>query len=108
MYKFVFFVPVQDAKSVKEAIFEAGAGQMDGYDCCCFEVKGVGQFRPGKSSQPHIGEHNKLEFVDELKIETVCEKNKVRQVLSAFRKAHPYEVPAFDIFETVDPENIGD
>lgn len=106
MYKFVFFVPVEDASKVKEAIFSAGAGQMDGYDCCCFEVKGRGQFRPGEESSPHIGQRNQLEFVEELKVETVCEKSKVKQVLSAFKKAHPYEVPAFDIFETVDPASL--
>lgn len=106
MYKFVFFVPVESATKVKKAIFKAGAGEMDGYSCCCFEVKGQGQFLPGADSSPHRGERLRLEFVEELKVETVCEKSKMKQVLAAFRKAHPYEVPAFDIFETVDPKSF--
>jgi hypothetical protein len=106
MYKFVFFVPIEDAQKVKNAVFEAGAGKMDGYDCCCFEYIGRGQFRPGKESNPHIGKQNQLEFVEELKVETVCKKDKMREVLSAFRDAHPYEVPAFDIFETIDPQTF--
>ena len=106
MYKFVFYVPTKDAEKVKSAVFKAGAGEMDGYDCCCFEYEGRGQFRPGKEAHPHIGKQNRLEFVEELKVETVCKKDKMKKILSAFKDAHPYEVPAFDIFETVQAEKL--
>lgn len=106
MYKFVFFVPLEEAQKVKDAIFKAGAGRMGGYDYCCFETEGRGQFRPGEGSGPYIGQQGQLEFVEEVKIETVCEDDKMKDVLSAFRKAHPYEVPAFDIFETVEAKKF--
>lgn len=106
MYKFIFFVPLEYSESVKAAVFKAGAGRMQGYDCCCFEYQGRGQFRPSGQSRPFLGEANKLEYVDELKVETVCSKENMRSVLSAFRDAHPYEVPAYDIFELVDLEEV--
>ena len=61
MYKLVFFVPDTHKELVKEAIFNAGAGHFDGYDCCSWETQGMGQFRPLDNSQPFIGENGKLE-----------------------------------------------
>ena len=50
----------------------------------------------------HIGIRNKLEFVEEEKLEVICDIDKVKTVVSALRKAHPYEEPAIDIVPLID------
>ena len=60
MYKITFYVPVKDAERVKMAMFEAGAGKIGNYDCCSFETRGTGQFRPLPGASPHVGSINKI------------------------------------------------
>lgn len=74
-YKLIFFAPPQNLPAIKEAIFAAGAGRYPGaggYTECCFTSSGVGQFRPGSTANPHIGEVGKLEEVEEVRCETLC------------------------------------
>ncbi|WP_412473594.1 NGG1p interacting factor NIF3 [Halobacteriovorax sp. YZS-1-1] len=101
MKKLVFFVPVDDAQEVKEVIFNAGAGTIGNYDKCSFETEGIGQFRPNNQANPHIGESGIIEKVRELKVETICPDDKVKEVIKALRTAHPYEEPAIDLYELV-------
>ena len=46
MYKLAFYVPQENLEAVKQALFATGAGRIGDYDSCCWQVKGVGQFRP--------------------------------------------------------------
>ena len=98
MYKLAFFVPVEDAEAVKEAVFATGAGRIGDYEACCFQTRGTGQFRPLEGADPHIGRVGDLERVEELKVELVCEDALIRQAVAALRLAHPYEKPAFDLW----------
>lgn len=97
-----FYVPVKDAEKVKNAMFQAGAGRIGNYDYCSFESRGTGQFRPLPGSHPAIGLENKVETVEELKIEMVCEDEFVREVIGALKKSHPYETPAYYAIKTLD------
>ncbi|MGM0783343.1 MAG: NGG1p interacting factor NIF3 [Pseudomonadota bacterium] len=99
MYKLAFFVPTDDAETVKEAVFATGAGRIGDYEACCFQTPGTGQFRPLDGANPHIGQVGDLERVEELKVELVCEDDLIRQAMAALREAHPYEEPAFDVWK---------
>lgn len=107
MCKLCFFVPEDHLESVKNAIFEAGAGQLGEYDRCAWQVLGQGQFRPLQGANPHIGEQGRLETVAEYRVETLCAEEHVRAVIAALRLAHPYEEPAFDLITLVDPAVFG-
>ncbi len=102
MYKLAFFVPVEDAEAVKEAVFACGAGRIGDYEACCFQTPGTGQFRPLTGADPHIGEVGSLEQVEELKVELVCEDSIIRAAVSALKLAHPYEEPAYDAWRLED------
>jgi hypothetical protein len=95
MYKLVFFVPDSHKELVKEAIFNAGAGQFEGYEFCSWETLGTGQFRPLSGSQPFIGESGKIELVNEYRVEAICTNDTIKAVVSALKLAHPYEEPAY-------------
>ena len=106
MYKLVFFVPESHKEPVKQAIFSAGAGKYQGYDSCSWETLGTGQFRPLSGSQPFIGEQDKVETVAEYRIETLCADNRVKAVLKALIKAHPYETPAYEVWSVKTLDNF--
>jgi hypothetical protein len=97
-----FYVPVKEAEKVKNAMFQAGAGKIGNYDYCSFEMRGTGQFRPLPGNNPTIGSECKVETVDELKIDMVCEDACAKEVIAALKKSHPYETPAYYAIKTLD------
>ena len=66
MYKITFYVPVTHVEIVKSAMFTAGAGQIGDYECCAWQVLGVGQFRPLAGATPFIGTIDTLEHIAEI------------------------------------------
>ncbi len=99
MYKLNVYIPLKYKEVVKSAMFEKGAGSVGNYDHCCFEVLGTGQFRPLKGSQPHLGNENILEKVEEVRVELVVPSSKIHEVVKAMKEAHPYETVAYDVFK---------
>src|SRR3989344_3212113 len=95
--KIVVFVPETHADAVREAMGKAGAGKIGNYSFCSFSAKGIGRFKPGKGAHPTIGKVDKIERVAEERIETICERGKLAEVVSAIKKVHPYEEAALDI-----------
>lgn len=102
MYKIVFYVPMTHVEEVKQAVFDAGAGRIGNYEWCCWQVVGQGQFRPLAGSNPTLGEVDRLMYVDEARVETVCDDEVVKAIITALRQAHPYEEPAFDVWRLAD------
>lgn len=101
-------IPIENVEEVRNEICEAGAGIIGNYSYCTTSVKSVGTFIPNNKANPHIGTRNKLEFVDEEKLEVICDIDKVKKVVSALRKAHPYEEPAIDIVPLIDEAVFSD
>jgi len=99
MYKICVYVPENSVEKVKQALFKAGAGRIGNYDSCCWQTTGIGQFRPLENSNPAIGSLNEIEQVKEVKIELVCEDNLVKSVIQAMKHSHPYEEPAYDVWQ---------
>lgn len=96
--KLFVFVPEKDADNVRNALGDAGAGAIGNYSHCSFSSQGVGSFRPGDGSNPHIGKQGKQEFVDEVKIECIFPESIEKQVIHAMLRAHPYEEVAYDLY----------
>ncbi len=102
MYKICVYVPEKSVEKVKLALFDAGAGKIGHYDCCCWQTEGIGQFRPLQNSKPAMGSLNEIEHVKEVKIELVCEDDLMKTVIQAMKQSHPYEEPAFDVWKLED------
>lgn len=96
--KIVVFVPISHADIVREAMGESGAGEIGNYTFCSFSTKGIGRFKPGEGANPTIGRVGILESVDEERIEAVCSRDRVKDVIDAIKKVHPYEEAALDIY----------
>ena len=99
MYKLAFFTPLDATEAIKEAVFASGAGRIGDYEACCFQTRGTGQFRPLSGADPHIGQVGELEYVEEIKVELVCNDALIRDALAALKAAHPYEEPAYEVWK---------
>lgn len=96
--KLVIFVPETHTDIVREAMGKAGAGKIGNYTHCTFSSKGIGRFKPEVGANPHIGEVGKYEEVIEERIETVCEREKLQEVIKAIKEVHPYDEIAMDVY----------
>jgi len=101
-YQITVYIPKAECEAVKEAMFQAGAGQIDTYEACSWQVLGEGQFRPLKGSNPFIGTQDELEKVLEYKVEMLCFADRLEAVIKAMKETHPYEVPAYGVVKLVD------
>ena len=104
-FKLIVFVPAKSAAKVSNAIFAAGAGAIGNYSNCGFSAEGLGTFLPLQGSKPAVGKKGKLEKVSEIRFETIVPAEKLDACVAAMKKAHPYEMPAFDIIKLYAGQN---
>lgn len=97
--KFTVNTPLSHCDQVRKAIGDAGAGKINGYSHCSFSVRGQGRSIPSDKSRPYIGTTNKMEVIDEEKIESFCEPKKFDEVVEAIKDSHPYQEPAISFWE---------
>jgi dinuclear metal center YbgI/SA1388 family protein len=98
-YKLIVFVPVKSLEKVSNAVFKAGAGAIGNYRNCGFGAIGEGSFLPLEGSHPAIGKKGRLEKATEIRFETIVPAEKIDAVVTAMKKAHPYEMPAYDVIK---------
>jgi len=103
LVKIVVYVPESHADAVRNAMGAAGAGRIGRYSYCSFSSKGIGRFLPGEGAQPAIGTVGSLTQVPEERIEVVCARSLLEQVIAAIKSVHPYEEVALDIYPLIDP-----
>ena len=106
MYRINVYVPTSHVEVVKQALFNAGAGQIGLYDQCCWQTLGQGQFRPLQGSDAFIGEKDQLESISEVKLEMVCAKRQIKLAVAAMLQAHPYEEVAYDVYQSLDLSSL--
>jgi dinuclear metal center YbgI/SA1388 family protein len=98
-YKIIVTAPKDNERDILDAVFEAGAGQIGNYSNCANKQNVVGQFIPNEKANPTIGQENKEELVDEIKIEFKSDSFCLGKVLSAMKQAHSYEEPSYDLIK---------
>lgn len=98
-YKLYVYVPETDVDQVDQALTEVGIGQLGDYKQCSFRAKGTGTFTPMENANPYLGEQNKREYVDEVKLEYLMHQSLRAKAIQAIIKSHPYEEPAYDLIE---------
>ena len=99
LLKLAVYVPTSAADAVRNALFAAGCGNIGNYDSCSYNVDGFGTFKAGDGCNPFCGEVGELHREQEVRIETVLPAYLKNKVIAALIKAHPYEEPAFDIYQ---------
>lgn len=97
--KVVTFVPLKYVDKLTFDMSSAGAGRIGNYTVCSFRMKGVGTFLPGSSAKPFSGKKGKLAFEEEVRLEMECGNESLESVIDALLKSHPYEEPAYEIYD---------
>jgi dinuclear metal center YbgI/SA1388 family protein len=106
--KLVTYTIPENAEKVRNALFDAGAGNIGNYEDCSFNSKGIGTYMGNENSNPQLGE--RFEFVEttEIKIEVTFEKHLESNILKALFSHHAYEEVAYEIYELQNThQNIG-
>lgn len=96
--KLVTFCPTAQSASLRNALFNAGAGHIGNYDSCSFNIEGKGTFRALEGTNPYVGKPGELHTEDESRIEVIFPKWKKESLLKALLANHPYEEVAYDIY----------
>ena len=89
--------PEDHAEAVRQAMAEAGAGEIGRYDSCAFHSQGEGTFRALPGAAPFAGKVGELHREPEIRTTTVVPKHLASAVVAAVKKVHPYEEPAYDV-----------
>ncbi|MCU1678835.1 MAG: hypothetical protein JWM93_3593 [Frankiales bacterium] len=97
--KLVVYVPAGHVDAVLDAVSEAGAGTIGDYTRCAWHVTGEGTFVPGDGTHPTVGRAGEVERVAEERLEVVLPRVAREAVVRAMLAAHPYEEPAYDVYE---------
>ncbi|HEX2152830.1 MAG TPA: Nif3-like dinuclear metal center hexameric protein [Acidimicrobiia bacterium] len=97
--KIVTFVPAEVVDTVVESLSAVGAGRIGNYDACSFRVEGTGGFAAGEGADPVVGRAGEMNLEAETRIEMLAPKAREEVVIAALVAAHPYEEPAFDVYD---------
>ncbi|MEM9052686.1 MAG: Nif3-like dinuclear metal center hexameric protein [Bacteroidota bacterium] len=93
--KLIVFVPSSDSEKMRQALFDAGAGEIGKYSECSFNLEGQGTFHPNNGANPAIGEVGETQYENETRIEVMFPAYLSGRVLKAMKDAHPYEEVAY-------------
>lgn len=104
--KIVVFIPEEKVSELRDAVCNAGAGVLGKYSYCTSSAKVSGTYIPNEKAEPYIGTQNTLEFVEEIRLEFLCDVKKVKQVVKIIREIHPYEEPEIDIIPLLDEKSF--
>ena len=106
--KLITFVPTEKLEEVRNAIFNAGGGQVGNYSECSFTVSGEGTFKGNEQTKPYIGKVGERHTEKETRIEIIFPEWIENSVLKAMISVHPYEEVAYDILSLDNQyQNIG-
>jgi dinuclear metal center YbgI/SA1388 family protein len=95
--KLITYVPLENAESVRNAMFKVGAGNIGNYDQCSYNTEGFGTYRANENANPVIGKKGQIHTENEVLISVIFEKHKQANIIQALLNAHSYEEVAYDI-----------
>lgn len=104
--KIVVFIPEEVVSELRDAVCDAGAGVLGKYTYCTSNTKVSGTYIPNDDATPYVGTKNTLEFVEEIRLEFLCDVKLVKKVMQVIRKIHPYEEPCIDIIPLLDESDF--
>ncbi|WP_431164463.1 Nif3-like dinuclear metal center hexameric protein [Tenacibaculum halocynthiae] len=95
--KLTTYVPINNANSLREQLFNVGAGTIGNYDNCSFSMDGKSSFKGNESSNPKIGKKGELTFEEEACISITFDSYLEGKILNTLFNNHPYEEVAYEI-----------
>lgn len=91
------YVPEANAEALRQALFDAGAGNIGNYESCSFNINGLGTYKGNEDSNPVIGQKGVLHTEKETAVSVTFNKHIESKLLRTLFSAHPYEEVAYEI-----------
>lgn len=95
--KLTTYAPSAEAQNIREALFNAGAGDIGNYSNCSFNSEGIGTFQGNENSNPSIGKKGETHSEAETKITVTFAKHLESKILQTLFETHSYEEVAYEI-----------
>lgn len=95
--KLVTYIPEKDFEEVRNALFDAGAGNLGNYEECSYSYTGTGTFKGNEKSNPQIGDKGRRIDVTEKLLSVSYLPHLQHSILKTLFKTHPYEQVAYEI-----------
>ncbi len=95
--KLVTFIPNDKAESLRQALFDTGAGSIGNYEHCSFNLEGTGSFKPNEESNPTMGKKGEIHYEAETQIGITFPAHLETQILKSLIENHPYEEVAYEV-----------
>lgn len=106
--KLITYTIPENHQKLRNALFDAGAGNIGNYENCSFNSQGIGSYQGNENSNPEIGERGEFVENTEIKIEVTFEKHLQGKILKALFSNHVYEEVAYEIYDLQNShQNIG-
>ena len=99
--KLVAYVPENHVENVLESLHQAGAGNLDNYSECSFQLEGTGKFKGSNKSNPFIGNKSEKVTVKESQINVVFESHLLSKIQKSLVESHPYETVAYEVYSLI-------
>ncbi len=97
--KIVTFAPAEVVDAIAASMADAGAGEIGNYAGCSFRTEGTGTFQAGAGTEPATGTAGATNAEPEVRIEMIASSHRLSAVVAALVAAHPYEEPAYDVYQ---------
>ena len=106
--KLITYTIPENHQKLRNALFDAGAGNIGNYENCSFNSQGIGSYQGNENSNPEIGERGEFVENTEIKIEVTFEKHLQGKISKALFSNHVYEEVAYEIYDLQNShQNIG-
>jgi dinuclear metal center YbgI/SA1388 family protein len=106
--KLTTYIPKDYLEKIRQALFEAKAGNIGNYDHCSFTNIGEVTFKGNENSNPVLGKKGELQKEEEIQLTITFEQKNEAAILEALFENHPYEEVAYEITTTENVhQNIG-
>ena len=97
-FKIIVFVPEDFLNQMMEQINDVIEPLEQNYDYAFSFSKVSSTWRPLEGSTPCMGEINKIQKVEEIKLEFSVKEQDLKNVLQLVRNIHPYEIPVIEVY----------
>ena len=86
-YKVQTYIPKDNVENFKDSLDKHGLAKEGNYEYCFYETEGKGQFKPVGNANPHLGQLNNIEYVNEVKIEFMIKASQYALGKSNYRQS---------------------
>lgn len=103
--KLVTYLPSAEAETLRQGLFEIGAGAIGYYDYYSFNIEGIISFKGDENTNPDIWQKGSIDYEKEMQISISFAKHLESEVIETLYRYHPYSSEIAYEITTLENEN---